>query len=333
MVDKVGRKERPSGAILADAPQPGRDEIEGLPSKIERYSKARKRAIEVSRFLRLAGEKKYSARVAGCGNYLLFRHYYTVGRVRLTKASFCKKTLLCPLCAIRKASKMLRVYVERFKYLKEQHPGLRASLVTFTVKNGDDLAERFQHLTSCVQALRMKIKDSKRGKGRNRYQNSEWCKVLGLVGSYEVTNKGNGWHPHTHMIVLSKESLKESEIQKEWKRISGDSYIINVSEIPEKEDPTKDFIEVFKYALKFSDLSLEDTYQAFKTLTKHRLTFAQGLFYGVKVPEALTDQPLDDLPYIELLFRYFQGSGYNLSYSSRISELSPVGQVETLSTA
>jgi hypothetical protein len=34
-----------------------------------------------------------------------------------------------------------------------------------------------------------------------------------------------------------------------------------------------------------------------------------GLFYGVKIPKSLTDDPLEDLPYVDLFFNYLAGSG------------------------
>jgi hypothetical protein len=44
-------------------------------------------------------------RLTTCGDYLLFRHYFTIDAVRLHAASFCMKHLLCPLCAIRRGAR------------------------------------------------------------------------------------------------------------------------------------------------------------------------------------------------------------------------------------
>ena len=41
--------------------------------------------------------------------------------------------------------------------------------------------------------------------------------------------------------------------------------------------------EVCKYALKFGDLSVEKTWEAFKVLKGKRLTGAFGLLWGVKI--------------------------------------------------
>jgi hypothetical protein len=85
-----------------------------------------------------------------------------------------------------------------------------------------------------------------------------------------------------------------------------------VTPIHHKDDPTKDFLEVFKYALKFSEMSLEDNLHAFKVLSKRRLIYSLGLFWGIEEPDKLTDEEIKDQPYLELLYRYYEG-GYSLS--------------------
>lgn len=72
------------------------------------------------------------------------------------------------------------------------------------------------------------------------------------------------------------------------------------------------FLEVFKYAVKFSSLPLADNWTGFQVLSGRRMVASFGEFYGLQVPEALTDEGLDDLPYIELLYRYVHGAGYSL---------------------
>ena len=52
--------------------------------------------------------------------------------------------------------------------------------------------------------------------------------------------------------------------------------------------------EVCAYVLKFGDLSVEKTWEAFKVLKGKRLTGSFGLLWGVKVPETMTDDMPDD---------------------------------------
>ena len=63
--------------------------------------------------------------------------------------------------------------------------------------------------------------------------------------------------------------------------------------------------EVCKYALKFGDLSVENTWEAFKVLKGKRLTGSFGLLWGVKIPDTMTDDmPDEDLPYLEMLYKF-----------------------------
>lgn len=66
-------------------------------------------------------------------------------------------------------------------------------------------------------------------------------------------------------------------------------------------------MEVFKYAVKFSDLSLADNWEAAQLLKGRRLLNSFGLFRGVVIPESLLDEPLDDLPYWDRFYRYING--------------------------
>jgi hypothetical protein len=80
--------------------------------------------------------------------------------------------------------------------------------------------------------------------------------------------------------------------------------------------------EVCKYALKFGDLSVENTWEAFKVLKGKRLSGAFGSLYGVKIPENLADEMPDekDLPYLEMLYKFVFGkqSYYNLEMTRHV---------------
>jgi hypothetical protein len=279
--------------------------IEALPSRVNRYGLAKTRALDVAEYIgSLPDEGKLAKRVYDCGEYLLFRHYFTVDQVRLHAASFCCKHLLCPLCAIRRGSKALQAYLPRYKHLKAQEARLRPFLVTLTVKDGPDLAERFKHLHKAQREL---WKRTHRG-----YRQTAFLGIEAAVWSYEVKRgKGSGlWHPHLHMVALAEHSPDQVELRREWEEITGDSWSCDVRPIDE-EDPASGFLEVFKYALKFSDMTPADTFHAFQVLAGKRLVGSAGKFRGIEISEDLTDAPLDDLPYVELFYRYMAG-GYSL---------------------
>jgi hypothetical protein len=107
------------------------------------------------------------------------------------------------------------------------------------------------------------------------------------------------------MIVLAASEPCQEALSAEWHRITGDSFIVDCR--PITGDPSEGFMEVFKYAVKFSDLSLEDNWQAAQVLKGKRLLNSFGLFRGVEIPESLLDEPLDGLPYWDRFYRFLQG--------------------------
>lgn len=299
----------------------GFDEIGKLPARLERYGNGRKRAlINLAQIeLRIAQNpgtfftkhlEKVKASMRLCGEYLGFRHYYTVGKVRLSAACFCKVQLLCPLCAIRRGSKTLESYTQRYHVINQENPGLKMSLLTLTVKNGEDLEERFEHLKKAVSGALARRRKSLAG---NRGHQSEFAKIRGLVGSYEVTNRGNGWHPHAHIMILHGQRIDAARLKSEWQKLTKDSKVLRIDPARHPDDPAQDFIEVFKYSLKFTDLTPEQNLHAYEVLRGKRLLFSAGLFFGVEVPETNLDEPLEGLPYFELFYRYVPGSGYNVT--------------------
>ena len=281
--------------------------IEALPKRIDKYGKAKKSALDVVDYMvRLPEHQATTERLSKCGDYLVFRHYWTVDKVRLHGARLCGKSLLCQLCAIRRGSKALKAYADRWEVIHAEKPHLLPFLVTLTVKDGPDLKERFKHLFKSQHEL---WKQKHRGRG------SPLDGVEGAVWSYEI-KRGSGsglWHPHLHMIALAENAPDAFELAKEWKNITGDSFIVHVTPI-DQEDPISGFMEVFKYAVKFSDQPPADTVHAWLTLATKRLLGSSGCFRGVVVPESLLDDPegLGELPYITLFYRYLRGAGYSL---------------------
>jgi hypothetical protein len=285
--------------------------IEALPSKIDRYSKAKSGALQVAEFIAANPKhQKLAERVQSCGDYLVFRHYYTVDQVKLHGASLCMKHLLCPLCAIRRGAKALKAYLDRWECLHTTKPSLKPFLVTLTVKDGEDLGERFAHLHKAQREL---WKQKQRGRG------SSLDGVAGAVWSYEVKRgEGSGlWHPHLHMIALAENIPDQVQLSAEWKNITGDSHVVDVRPISQ-EDPVSGFIEVFKYAVKFSEQSPADTFHAWETLAGKRLIASSGCFRGVEVPEGLLDDPeeLEGLPFVTMFYRFLK-VGYSLESALR----------------
>ncbi len=291
------------------AAETGVQGIEDLPRRVVRYGKAKSQSLEVAKYIDGLGDphRKLRDKLRTCGDYLVFRHYYTIDEVRLHGARLCKKHLLCPLCAIRRGVKAMKAYLDRWEVIQAEKPRLRPFLVTLTVKDGPDLAERFKHLHKAQRELWMR---------KHRGRGSVLDGVEGAVWSYEA-KRGDGsgiWHPHLHMIALAETMPDAFQLAREWHEITGDSFIVDVRPISQ-DDPVSGFIEVFKYAVKFSDQPIEDTWHCYETLKGKRLLGSAGCFRGVEVPEQLTDEAIADLPFYTLFYRYMAGS-YSFDRSS-----------------
>lgn len=348
----MAEKEKPLHEVsLATDSGKGSDSAQNLPNRISRYGKAKARALENCNWLaeyskslqgligvsgldgtelhdspeREAVEKLRSS-LNDCSNWMVFHHYYTIDKVRLARGSFCKKHLMCPVCAIRRGAKSLKAYLDRFELITAENADLRPYFLTLTVANGSDLKERIEHLQNSFRKYMNRKRDSEK-KGRGF---CELNKIYGGVFTYEFTySDSNGWHPHIHMVALcnpmdlpdfpigsrSGKKKKESKLATEWLSITGDSYIVDFR--PIENDPVEGFIEVFKYALKFSDLTPDKNYQAYSLLKGKRLQGSFGLFWGVQVPDVMTDDLFDELPYLELFYRYTK-AGFSLEKTKKV---------------
>ena len=116
------------------------------------------------------------------------------------------------------------------------------------------------------------------------------------------------------MIALAESPPDQQQLANEWHNITGDSFVVDVRPISQ-EDPASGFVEVFKYAVKFSEQEPADTVHAWVTLASKRLIGSAGLFRGVEVPESLLDdlEGLEDLPYITLFYQFLRGAGFTLT--------------------
>ena len=276
--------------------------------------------------------------LSGCANYLLFKHYYTLDKYKLSGLKTCKKHMLCPFCSAIRASKQATAYQEKMVHILKENPNLKPVFMTLTVKNGDYLDERFNHLKDSFKTYQSRRRDwLKKGRGYN-----ELCKAHGIVYAYEITNNGKGWHPHLHMILLVDDWIDKDKLSAEWYAITGDSFIVDVRRVKsskaevdtidakqQKEDYSDGFMEVFKYAMKFTELTHNQIWVAHESLcnAKGRLTRLQGsigLFRGVEVPDTMTDDFIaDDAPFMLILYNFLKGAGYSVEFMQDV----PLGEV------
>ena len=251
---------------------------------------------------------KAATKLKGCGQFLLFRNYYTINQIKLEKAHYCAQHLLCPMCAGVRAARSMKRYLERIQELMRLNPRLKPVLITLTVKNGENLEERFEHLVRSFRKLLDRYRDyKKKGWGFNQF-----CKIDGAFYTTEYTynETTKQWHPHIHIFALLTDWIDQEELAETWHDITLDSYIVDVRRVKKTKEHgySKAVAEVCKYALKFSDLSMENTFHAFLTLKGKRLTGSFGSMHGLKIEKAVPDEMLsDDIPYLEMLYRFVFG--------------------------
>jgi hypothetical protein len=253
--------------------------------------------------------------ITECGDWLRFRDYYTLGQIKLSGANFCKKHLVCSLCAIRRASRSMAAYLTRYQVIRKEVQGLSAHLATLTVRNSHDLGEVLQHLLDCLRTLH-------RRRSRKN-QPSIMHSVDGGVYSVELTYDGNtGWHPHVHAIWLSRDPAMHEQsatfrLRSEWEQITGDSFMCDIrpilpqADLPDDIDPhAGGFAEVFKYTMKPTELGADRLVEAYPHLAGRRLIGSFGWFRGVPEPDDLADDlsAMDGFPYEEFLARFIAGS-------------------------
>lgn len=330
-------KKKKAPDLFGEVKQDG-DGEKGHKEKLGRYSRAKEHQLRVVDYLKEfePSMKREIKALEGCSKFLVFRHYSSAGQYRLIGGCTCQKHLLCPMCAIRRAARTVREVEKKVRAVLAENPSLIPVLITTTVKNGESLEERYEHITTC----RKKLLQNRRTAQKSRIKNKSVTGLIhGSFGSYEFKqgSGGHGWHPHSHEIALLEPTVKfqkvfrkgkwvdcpvefEKALQAEWLEITGDSFMIDVRRIHMKGTPDspdsllKAICEASKYALKLEDIELEDQIHAYKVLQGRRLNFTYGSLYGIN-PDKLQDTIEDELrllPYIDLIYSFYSGI-YNLS--------------------
>lgn len=290
--------------------------INGLAQDVESYGTRKRRTNATGRYLAGGSTDGISHRLFRCANHLNWRWYPDQDQRFLSGAKFCQLHLLCPNCAHRRASRQAAKVHEKLEHLAGQFDYF---FVTLTVANGPDLAERFEHLVRSFKALRRLARDHRKGKGRF----VELARAEGLVWAFEFTNKGNGWHPHIHIVAaLPKGSApirwgvdprtgEISQLRADWQAVTGDSIITHAVPL-DMANPHKSVCELVKYSLKFSDLDIEQTVHAYRTLRGRKLFECSGALRGVVLPP---DDDLVDAPELTGLYHDFLYLWHNDGYT------------------
>ena len=143
------------------------------------------------------------------------------------------------MCAGIRAARSMNRYLKRIEELMRLNPRLKPVLITLTVKNGESLDERYNHLTSSFRTLFKPLS----GLPQERPGFNQFCKIDGGFYTTEYTyNKTTGqWHPHIHIFALLTDWIDQEELAETWHEITYDSYIVDVRRVrkPKLRDTAK----------------------------------------------------------------------------------------------
>lgn len=318
---KMSKGERKTPSLQMELA--GTEGEKGHKEKLRVYAGAKAHSMSVASYI-ITKEPvlfKEAELLQSCSSWLVFRHYLNAGKYRLIGGCTCKKHLLCAMCALRRAAKTVMAYEAKIRQVLSDHGGLMPVLVTLTVKNGEDLEERTNHLESAYKRMVRKRMRANNG-GRHK---TVFSLVAGAAGAFEFKRGRNSglWHPHIHMWALIPEGsdLLEMEwsLSEEWRQLTKDSHNVDVTPIDSSTDESflKSICEVFRYALKFGEMEIADQVHAYKILKGRRLVRDFGLLHGVQVSDELHDTIEANLalePYIDLMYEF---AGKKIGYALR----------------
>lgn len=264
---------------------------------------------------------KHAIKVRSCGSYLELREWLDHdGKCTVQTANFCKKAVICNLCAIRRSAKLCKAYEAKILEVMSdpKNANLFPVMITLTVKNEEDCAERFEHLKQSFTKLKKKANNWKLRKTKDCAP-PEFAKVKGGVSSYEVkVGKGGKWHPHMHLFALLECRIDPYALSREWLEITGDSKIIDVRACKNGVLPA--LIEVLKYATKFSAMAPAEILEVERVVKGTRLCNPLGILRGVHAEEIDHDEQLDG-DYIDYIAHFlYSKNGYNIKQKKEVHE-------------
>ena len=252
-----------------------------------------------------------------CGSWIEIKHYFDHDKTKVENANFCRRDKLCPACAVRRA------YKQQLKFLQilDAKPELLKQnwyYCVLTVKH--DATETLETVFHRVQNLKAKITKAMRN-SRSRGDTNFWSKFSGGMFSIETTHGRNGWHVHLNLLLNADpdQRLEITEVRNSKGQISHqneeirqfllthfDSQIHDIQSL-DFSNPDKiraALVEVIKYSLKFTDLSIPDIVLFYVKTRKKRLygTFGNLWGLGLDKVELEGDEQLDG-DFVELLLK------------------------------
>jgi plasmid rolling circle replication initiator protein Rep len=141
-------------------------------------------------------------------------------------------------------------------------------VLTIRHKPSDKLIDLLDKMMDYKKTITQSVRNSKR---ENHHKINFFCKFFGFASSIEITHsEKSGRHPHIHLLACSDEEIpiefskflqttSNRELQKSRHDITKDSYCVAIRkvEVANHQFDRQGIAEVFKYAVKFSTLEIE----------------------------------------------------------------------------
>lgn len=188
---------------------------------------------------------------------------------QVTVPVYCGNRFCNICCAPRR--KRVR---DRLKWLIQHRKNVTGTMIkhlTLTVRNDPDLVKMTKHLIKSFRKM------------RNRRYWKE-C-VVGGAFVVELTNKGNYWHAHLHIIIQSFR-IDIKRLMSIWFQCSGGNTGVYIKNIP----PARAVWYLTKYVTK-SDLDIEDQKTASEALKNFRLFNPFGQWYAINAEYKVLPSP------------------------------------------
>lgn len=277
---------------------------------LNKITEKKRSQAEVLRYLRTVDEKLHH-RLRSCASYLLIREWVETGETRLRNANFCKRHQICPACAVRRGARLAENALPRIQSVMAENSHLTPVHVTLTIPNSKNVSEGVERLKMAWKGMIDKRRKALAGtRGHNPI---EWCKVEGGIRSVEVTNKGKGWHPHIHALVLVNSFLDREALSREFVAFGGGKIVWANKVGSTEQELVPALLEVLKYPTKFGDLTPAQRYEFYQGTRKSRLTDSFGNLRGVKIGDIDQDDLDLDGAYRDWVARwYHQAQKYRL---------------------
>lgn len=241
-------------------------------------------------------------RMRECCNMVAFRRYLSTGDVQLVSSNFCKYDRICIACATKRAMRMIKKFKDGIEHSDLYNKQRYYIVLTIRHEKGDTLPELMSRLMKYKDRLARAYRNSKRDshKSKSFFSQFDW-----MVISIEISHRGqNGWHPHINILACSDTMIDthynnymdadiNDELLVERKKMTDNtSYIHNIRHIEVSKDhfSRSGIGEVFKYAIKFSDLGVERLAEVMVEQHKHQYRFfaTYGIFRGWGLWEGTT---------------------------------------------